>query len=82
MESGLNEAFVVTKDIARKWNLEPERAKNHVQGKDLTKYAINHRDLYLIYNENIGDLAEFPAVEKYLTQFKDKLEKRKNFILV
>jgi hypothetical protein len=81
MESGLNEAFVVTKDIAEKWNLEPDRIKNHVQGKDLTRYSINHRDLFLIYNENIDDLTMFPFVETYLTQFKDKLGKRINFIL-
>ena len=81
MESGLNEAFVVTKDIAEKWNLEPDRIKNHVQGKDLTRYSINHRDLFLIYNENIDDLTMFPFVETYLSQFKDKLGKRINFIL-
>jgi type I restriction-modification system DNA methylase subunit len=81
MESGLNEAFVVTKNTVEKWNLEPDLIKNHVQGKDLTRYSINHRDLYLIYNENIDNLTKFPFAEAYLTQFKDKLEKRKNFIL-
>jgi hypothetical protein len=81
MESGLNEAFVVTKNVVEKRNLEPDRIKNHVQGKDLSRYSINHRDLYLIYNENIEDLSKYPFVEAYLTQFKDKLEKRKNFIL-
>jgi len=81
MESGLNEAFVVTKDTVEKWNLEPDLIKNHVQGKDLTRYSINHRDLYLIYNENTDNLTKFPFAEAYLTQFKDKLELRKNFIL-
>ncbi|MCX6680089.1 MAG: Eco57I restriction-modification methylase domain-containing protein [Methanothrix sp.] len=81
MESGLNEAFVVTKDTVEKRNLEPDLIKNHVPGKDLTRYSINHRDIYLIYNENVDDLTKFPFAEAYLSQFKDNLEKRKNFTL-
>lgn len=81
MESGLNEAFVVTKSVIDDGKLEKSRIRNHVQGKDLTRYHINHRDLFLIYNEGIEDISDYPFIHNYLMGFKEKLEKRKNFIL-
>jgi len=79
--TGLNEAFVVdraTRDrlIAEDPN-SAQLLKPFLEGKDLKKWRIEPQDLWLIYIPK-GRIAitDFPAIERHLLPFKDKLEKR------
>lgn len=81
IKTGLNEAFVVdraTRDrlIAEDPN-STQLLKPFLEGKDLKKWRIEPQDLWLIYipKRRIA-IADFPAIERHLRQFKTALEKR------
>ncbi|MCK9381666.1 MAG: N-6 DNA methylase [Sulfuritalea sp.] len=81
IKTGLNEAFVVdraTRDrlIAEDPN-SAQLLRPFLEGKDLKKWRIEPQDLWLIYipKRRIA-IADFPAIERHLKQFKTALEKR------
>lgn len=81
IKTGLNEAFVVdraTRDaLIAADPRSAELLKPFLEGKDLKKWRIEPQDLWLIYipKRRIA-IADFPAIERHLLPFKDKLEKR------
>jgi hypothetical protein len=81
IKTGLNEAFVVdraTRDrlIAEDPN-SSQLLKPFLEGKDLKKWRIEPQDLWLIYiPKRRVAIADFPAIERHLRQFRTALEKR------
>lgn len=81
IKTGLNDAFVVdraTRDrlIAEDLN-STQLLKPFLEGKDLKKWRIESQDLWLIYiPKRRVAIADFPAIERHLRQFKPALEKR------
>jgi hypothetical protein len=73
--TGLNEAFVVDETIIQSANLERKLLKPLVAGKNVKRFSINYKGLYLIYTKDI-DIEEYPNTKKYLERFIPKLEKR------
>jgi hypothetical protein len=54
-----------------------ELLKPFLEGKDLKKWRVESRDLWLIYiPKNRIDIEDYPAIKTYLLPFRDKLEKR------
>jgi hypothetical protein len=81
IKTGLNEAFVVgraTRDaLIAADPRSAELLKPFLEGKDLKKWRIEPQDLWLIYiPKRRLAIADFPAIERHLLPFKDKLEKR------
>lgn len=81
IKTGLERAFVVdraTRDrlIAEDPN-SAQLLKPFLEGRDLKKWRIEPQDLWLIYipKRRIA-IADFPAIERHLGQFKTALEKR------
>ncbi|MEA3450329.1 MAG: Eco57I restriction-modification methylase domain-containing protein, partial [Bacteroidota bacterium] len=86
LKTGLNDAFII--DESKKEELiqkEPKSAeiiKPVLRGKDINRYNIGYKKLYLINSHN-GDkenarinIDEYPAIKEHLNQFYTKLEKR------
>lgn len=81
IKTGLNEAFVIdrtTRDKLVKTDPKSvELLKPFLEGKDLKKWRVEPRDLWLIYiPKNRINIADYPAIEEHLMPFKEKLEKR------
>lgn len=81
IKTGLNEAFVV--DRATRDRLifaDPKSAdllKPFLEGKDLKKWRIEPRDLWLIYiPKNRIDIDAYPAIKRHLLPFQYRLEQR------
>lgn len=79
--TGLNEAFVVDRATRDRLIAEDPRSaellKPFLEGKDLKKWRIEPQDLWLIYTPKRRlAIADFPAIERHLLPFKDKLEQR------
>ncbi len=80
--TGLNEAFII--DGKRRDELiaeDPNSAeliKPYLRGKDVKRWKVNHKDLYLI-TFPFGfhkQLDKYPSILKHLTAFEEKLKKR------
>ena len=75
--TGLNEAFVIdceTRDrLISEDNKSAELIKPFVGGDDVRKYFIHFRDKYLIFTRHGINIKMYPAIEKYLSNFKEQL---------
>lgn len=81
IKTGLEEAFVVDRATRDRLIAEDPKSaqllKPFLEGKDLKKWRIEPQDLWLIYiPKRRLAIADFPAIERHLRPFRDKLEKR------
>ena len=80
VKSGLTDAFIIDESTQREIiaaNPEAEEIiKPLLNGRDIRKYQINYGNNHLIYAYHGVDIARFPAIEKYLSQFRERLENR------
>jgi hypothetical protein len=78
--SGLSNAFVIDETI-RRAILDSDPAadaiiKPFVNGRDVRRYYIEHKELYLIYTFHGVKIERYPAIERHLRPFKEALLKR------
>jgi hypothetical protein len=75
--TGLNEAFVIdenTKDRLIAEDIKSaELIKPFLIGRDIKRYEPPQSDRYLIFTRRGVDIKKYPAIQKYLLSFKDKL---------
>jgi hypothetical protein len=80
VKAGYNEAFIV--DAATREQLiaeDPHSAeiiKPLVVGQDLGRYEIHFAGRYLIWTYVGVDIERYPAIKRYLSQFRNRLERR------
>lgn len=78
--SGLTKAFVINakirNDILSENPQADEIIKPFLNGRDVRRYQLQPKDLYLIYTFHGVDIKRYPAVEAHLKPFKDRLVKR------
>lgn len=76
--TGFNEAFVINRiqrdALIAEDPCSAELLKPLLEGKDLKKWHIESRDLWLIFTRRGVDIEKYQAIKKYLLQFKYKLE--------
>ncbi len=77
IKTGLNEAFVVdraTRDrLIAEHPSSAEVLKPFVRGRDVKRWYVDYQDLWLIFTRRGIDIRQYPAIHKYLLQFKDRL---------
>jgi len=80
VKSGLTEAFVI--DAAKRAEIigkNPEAQqiiKPFLNGRDVRRYYIDYKNMFLIYTYHGVRIKNFPAIEAHLRPFKQRLEKR------
>jgi len=50
-----------------------EVLKPLLRGRDVKRWAVDYQELWLIFTRRGIDIAKYPAIEKYLMQFKNRL---------
>jgi REP element-mobilizing transposase RayT len=77
IKTGLDEAFVIDRETRDRLIAEDKNSaeiiKPFVNGDDVRKYSINFREKYLIFTRHGIDIEKYPAIEKHLSNFKDRL---------
>ncbi len=77
IKTGLNEAFVIDARTREKLIAEDQRCaeviKPFLAGREIKRYEPLRKYKYLIFNRRGVNLKEYPAIEKYLLQFKERL---------
>jgi adenine-specific DNA-methyltransferase len=75
--TGLNEAFVIDEETrARLIREDPKSAeliKPFLAGRDIKRYEPPETDNYLIFTRRGAKIEDYPAIERHLEQFKDRL---------
>ena len=75
--TGFNEAFVI--DRATRDNLIAEHSssaeviKPLLRGRDVKRWRVDYQDLWLIFTRRGTDIKKYPAIEKYLGQYRNRL---------
>ena len=76
--TGLNEAFVIdqaTRDrLVKEDPHSAELLKPFAVGDEVRRYHIRYEDKWLIFTRRGTDLTQYPAIEKHLLQFRQRLE--------
>jgi type I restriction-modification system DNA methylase subunit len=79
IKAGLNEVFIVDEATVKEYDIEKEILRRYIKTRDIQKYKIHFRDLFLILALNETDINAYPNAKKYLYKFKKELEKRYQF---
>jgi len=77
IKTGLNEAFVIDSSTRDKLITEDPKSaeliKPFLAGRDIKRYQSPQTDKHLIFTRRGVNIKEYPAIESYLKQFKEKL---------
>ena len=79
MKTGLNKVFILTPEKVAKNNIEEKVLRKYVKTRDIKRYRINYRNIYLIYTVPELEPSAIPNTIKYLENFRTKLEERYQF---
>lgn len=75
--TGFNKAFVIDENIRKKLIKEDPKSKEIIKpwlrGRDIKKWRDEWAALYVIFTRRGVDINRYPAIKKYLQQFKDDL---------
>lgn len=75
--TGFNQAFVI--DGGRRSQLiaddpkSDEIIKPYLRGRDIKRWQVEPQDFWLIFTRRLVTIEKYPAILKYLTQFKEQL---------
>ncbi len=77
IKTGLNEAFVIDKITRDRLISEhpssEEVIKPFLRGRDVKRWCVEYKDLWIIFTRRGIDIKKYPAIEQYLSQYKQKL---------
>ena len=77
IKTGLNDAFVVdraTRDrLIAEHPSSAEVLKPFLRGRDVKRWRVEPKDLWLIFTRRGIDIKKFPAIQEYLLPFKNRL---------
>jgi len=80
IKSGLDKAFVIGEkeknEIIQKDKVSAEIIKPYLNGRDVRRYHIDFKQLYLIYTHHGIDIKQYPIVQEYLKTYKAQLQQR------
>ncbi|MGI6017010.1 MAG: Eco57I restriction-modification methylase domain-containing protein [Methanothrix sp.] len=78
--TGLNEAFVIDAQTRERLIAEDPKSaeliKPFLAGRDIKRYRQPIGDKYLIFTRHGISIDDYPAIKKYLSQFKQRLQPR------
>lgn len=85
--TGMNEVFIINKEIISKYNIEQSLIIPKIKGSgEIKRWALKWDGTYIIFpysksnnKYNVLDIENYPNFQKYVLPFKDKLEKRRLF---
>ena len=80
-KTGLNEAFVIDQDIKNHLLQHDPRSAELIKpwliGRNINKWSVRLPDKYVIFTRHGIDISHYPAIEKYLAQYREDLEPKK-----
>ena len=83
IKSGLNKAFIIDEEKRNELINQDERSaeiiKPLIRGRDVGRYRIEWKKIYIILAKIGIDISQYPAIYKYLYFYKNRLTKRTDY---
>lgn len=80
IKSGLNEAFIITKDQKEQFiQIDPstsEVIKPFLTGRDVRRWSIDFNHRYMIFTNRGFEIDKYPVIKDHLLKFRKKLSER------
>jgi hypothetical protein len=80
IKTGLKDAFIIDEGtrarLVRQSASAKEVIKPYLDGRDIRRYFIEYKGLYIIYTYHGLDIRRYPSVEEYLRPYRTRLQKR------
>jgi hypothetical protein len=80
VKSGLEEAFVIDENtkaqLIDRNRKAAEIIKPYLNGRDVRRYSLDFKKIYLLYTFHGVEIKKYPTVEEYLRPFKERLQQR------
>ena len=77
IKTGLNEAFVIDEETRARLIAEDPRSEELIKpflaGRDIKRYQPPKSNRYLIFTRRGVKIKDYPAIKRYLSQFKERL---------
>jgi len=84
IKSGLNQAFIIDEakrtSLIRKEHKSTDIIRPMLRGRDVKRYQISWDNLYIILAKIGIEISKYPEIYKYLTNYKNQLIKRTDYI--
>ncbi|MEW5949676.1 MAG: TaqI-like C-terminal specificity domain-containing protein [Thermodesulfobacteriota bacterium] len=78
IKTGFNEAFVIDDETRKRLISEDPKSKELIKpwlrGRDIKKWKAEWAGLYVIFTRRGTDIRQYPAIKKYLSQYREDLE--------
>lgn len=78
--AGLEEAFIIDEATRARLVRQSANAKEIIRpflsGRDIRRYFIDYKGVYIIYAHHGIDIRKYPSVEEYLRPYRARLQKR------
>ncbi len=78
--TGLDKAFIVDEKTIEKFDIERNLLKKWIKNSNISKTGIKYNNLYLIYANIIDCEENYPNAIKYLSDYRDRLQNRRECI--
>ncbi len=78
--TGLDKAFIVDEAAVEKYGIESALLKKWIKNSSISRDYIKYNNLYLIYSNIIDNEQDYPNAIKYLSEYKDRLQRRRECI--
>jgi adenine-specific DNA-methyltransferase len=75
--TGCDKAFIVNRQIIEEYSIEKELLKRWIKNSHIKKFKVDESNLYIIYSNIIKDEEEYKRAIAYISQYRDKLESRR-----
>jgi hypothetical protein len=70
----LKEAFIVNRETVENFNLESQKIRRVLTGgKQVKRYYIDYKELFLIYTTRYDDFRQFPNICKFIDQYVKRI---------
>jgi type I restriction-modification system DNA methylase subunit len=77
IKTGFNEAFIIDRKardiLIGEHSSSTEIIKPFLRGRDVKKWDIEYQDIWIIFTRKGIDIKKYPAIEKYLGQYRNRL---------
>ncbi len=80
IKTGFDKAFIIDKNTKDELITENRNnqdiIKSLIRGKDIKRYKIDDKDLYLLFTPIGVSIDNYPSIKDHFTEYEDKLKKR------
>jgi len=80
ISTGADQVFRISKEFSEENHFENKLLKKVLSGRDISKYAINYKDNYLIYTQKKIEISEYPNIYQYLQKHEEQLSKKRETV--